>query len=206
MSHELRTPLTCVIGLSGTLLHWSSTEGNNSLPIEKQRKYLQTIQDSGKRLLELINEILEFSQVEAGQSVLNISEFSLYNLSRIVLQSLTDEASRHEITLSMDFRVREISDRFWGDPERIKEILMNLLSNGIKFTPAGGKVILRVWRMNHQAIFQVEDTGIGISEHHLPLLFEKFQQLEHSLQRTHGGAGLGLALTKQLVELHGGRN
>ena len=202
MSHELRTPLTCIIGLSATLLHWSAE--NASLPIDKQRQYLKTVQESGKRLLELINDILDFSQVEAGKSLLKISEFSLRRLSRLIMQSLQEEANRKQINLELDFRVDQVGDRFCADRERMQQILLNLLDNAIKFTPAGGTVILRVWRETNQAVFQVEDNGIGICEHQFPLLFEKFQQLEKSRQRTHGGAGLGLALTKQLIELHQG--
>lgn len=202
MSHELRTPLTSVIGLSGTLLHWS--DRGTALSLEKQRQYLQMIQDSGKQLLELINEILDYSQLEAGKVLLNIKEFSLQNISRKILKILQSEATLQQIHLVLDFRVEELGDRFYADPERIKQILFHLIKNAIKFTPANGTVILRIWRENNHAIFQVEDTGIGISENQLPLLFERFQQLEKSLQRTHGGTGLGLALTKQLVELHRG--
>ncbi|MCU0535591.1 MAG: ATP-binding protein [Hydrococcus sp. Prado102] len=202
MSHELRTPLTSVIGLSGTLLHWF--DKGSKLPMEKQQHYLQMIQDSGKKLLELINEILDFSQLEAGKILLNIKEFSLHNLSREILKIIEGEANSQQINLELDFRVEKKRDRFSADPDRVQQILFHLLKNAIKFTPAQGTVILRVWRENHQAIFQVEDTGIGIAENQLPLLFEKFQQLEKSLQRTYGGTGLGLALTKQLVELHQG--
>jgi two-component system sensor histidine kinase/response regulator len=105
----------------------------------------------------------------------------------------------------MDFQVEQHSDRFCADQRRIKQILFNLLGNAIKFTPAGGTVTLRVWREQNLAIFQIEDTGIGIADDQLPLLFQKFQQLETSYHRTYEGTGLGLALTKQLVELHGGR-
>jgi two-component system, sensor histidine kinase and response regulator len=202
MSHELRTPLTSVIGLSGTLLHWS--DRGTALSLEKQRQYLQMIQNSGKQLLELINEILDFSQLEAGKVLLKIKEFSLQIISRKIIKTLQSEASLQQIYLELDFRVEESGDRFCADSERIQQILFHLIKNAIKFTPANGTVILRVWRENNLAVFQVEDTGIGISENQLPLLFEKFQQLEKSLQRTHGGTGLGLALTKQLIELHRG--
>ena len=204
MSHELRTPLTCVIGLSGTLLHWSLASERITLPLEKQQQYLKTIHDSGKHLLSLINNILEFSDVESGKFLLNITEFSLQDLARTVLRALQEEAHKQQINLDLDIKVDPEEDKFCADRERLQEILINLLSNGIKFTPAGGKTTLRIWRENHQVIFEVEDTGIGISQQQLPMLFETFQQLEHSLQRTHGGTGLGLALTKQLIELHGG--
>ena len=204
MSHELRTPLTCIIGLSSTLLHWSLNNKNFSLPIEKQRQYLQTIQENGKQLLKLINDILDFSQVEAGRILLDVKEFSLHKLTRIVLQSLQENAGQKDINLELDFRVEVKNDIFCADQKRVQQILSHLLDNAIKFTPTEGKVILRVWSENSQTIFQVEDTGIGISEYQLPLLFKKFQQLEKSIQRTYGGAGLGLALTKQLIELHQG--
>ncbi len=204
MSHELRTPLTCVIGLSSTLLRWSFSEKNNLLPIEKQRQYLQNIQDSGQKLLGLINDILDFSQVEAGKSILDIKEFSLKNLCFFLIKILKEEAEVNQIKLKLELILEENQDLFCGDTERIKQILLNLLSNAIKFTPANGRVILRVWRENNRVLFQIEDTGIGISQNKIPLLFEKFQQLESSRQKIYGGAGLGLALTKQLIELHQG--
>jgi len=206
MSHELRTPLTCVIGMSATLLRWSfGEEGSNTLPPDKQRRYLTTIQESGEHLLELINDILDLSQVEAGKTILNISEFSLTKLTHQILRTLQEKAFRQQVSLEMDFQVEIVSDRFYGDQRRVKQILFNLLGNAVKFTPEGGKVILRAWREQQWVIFQIEDTGIGIAEEHLSLLFQKFQQLESSYQRKYEGTGLGLALTKQLVELHGGR-
>jgi len=204
MSHELRTPLTRVIGLSGTLLHWSLAQGKVPLPIEKQRQYLKTIHDSGTHLLSLINSILEFSEVESGKHLLNIERISLYRLARKVLHLCQEEADNKSIDLHLDFQVKLTGDLFDADDIRLQEILFNLISNAIKFTPADGEVILRVWREDKIVIFEVEDTGIGISQQQIPLLFEKFQQLERSRKRIHGGTGLGLALTKQLVELHGG--
>lgn len=204
MSHELRTPLTCIIGLSGTLLHWSSANGQIPLSIEKQQQYLKTIQDSGKQLLTLINSILELSDVEAGKYLLDITEFSLHQLANAVLQIMREEAQKQQINLSLELQIEPENDLFCGDRERVQEILLNLVSNGIKFTSEGGQVTLRIWREQQQAVFEVEDTGIGIAQQQLPFLFEKFKQLEHFRHRTHNGAGLSLALTKQLVELHGG--
>lgn len=206
MSHELRTPLTCVIGMSATLLRWSfGQEGVKTLPINKQRSYLQTIQESGEHLLELINDILDLSQVEAGKTVLNISELSLAKLVNQALKTLKEKAFHQKVNLEIDFQVEPSNDRFLADQRRVRQILFNLLGNAIKFTPAGGSVTLRVWRETNLAVFQIEDTGIGIADEELPLLFQKFQQLETSYHRTYEGTGLGLALTKQLVELHGGR-
>ncbi|WP_267384099.1 ATP-binding protein [Cyanobacterium sp. uoEpiScrs1] len=203
MSHELRTPLTCIIGLSGTLLHWSGE--NKSFPLNKQRQYLQTIQDSGKHLLGIINEILEFSKLEASKYVLSIQEFDLENVAQIVYQEFRKEANQRTIKLILEFKIEgQKENKFFADPERLRQILYHLLNNALKFTAEGGTVTLRIWREGNQGIFQVEDTGIGIAENKITLLFESFQQLETSRQRTYGGTGLGLALTKQLVELHGG--
>ena len=203
MSHELRTPLTCIIGLSGTLLHWS--DENKSFPLHKQRQYLRTIQDSGKHLLEMINEILELSKLEAGKYVLSIQGFNLENMAKTVHQKLKEEANRRNIELLLEFKVEDQEEnQFFADSERLQQILYHLLNNALKFTSEGGQVILRIWREGNQGIFQVEDTGIGIAENKITLLFESFQQLETSRKRTYGGTGLGLALTKQLVELHGG--
>lgn len=199
MSHELRTPLTCVIGMSATLLRWSLG------PLtDKQRSYLKTIHDSGEHLLELINDILDLSQVEAGKAILNIEEFSLTQLARQSLQILRDKALKAGIELKAQLLIPEHNDRFRADQRRLRQILLNLLSNAVKFTPPGGKVTLRVRLEANTAIFQVEDTGIGIPSSQHSLLFRKFQQLDTSYKRSYEGVGLGLALTKQLVELHRG--
>ncbi|MEG3918732.1 ATP-binding protein [Microcoleus sp. T3_A4] len=222
MSHELRTPLTCVIGISDTLLRWSYGKvGSKEVPIQKQRQYLQTIRDSGDHLLELINDILDLSQVEAGKAILKISEFSLSKLASQSLHALKEKAAAKGVELLQEQRIKQECDRFIADPRRLRQILFNLLGNAIKFTPQGGRVILRVWvtedknrtpEVRHSgiapagstAVFQIKDTGIGIPENQRSLLFQKFQQLDSPYRREYGGTGLGLALTKQLVELHGG--
>ncbi|MDJ0707166.1 MAG: ATP-binding protein [Leptolyngbyaceae cyanobacterium MO_188.B28] len=199
MSHELRTPLTCIIGMSATLLRWSF--GELSL---RQKNYLNTIHESGERLLEVINDILEVSKIESGRVVLEISEFSLSRLARRSLETFRDQANQSGIELKLDLKVPLNKDRFPADPRRVTQILQNLLSNAVKFTPAGGKVNLRVRVEQRVAVLQVEDTGIGIPESQHNLLFQKFQQLEATRHRQYQGTGLGLALTKQLVDLHGG--
>ena len=204
MSHELRTPLTCVIGLSSTLLQWSSTEHQMPLSPEKQQEYLHLIQQSGRHLLTLIDNILEFSDVESGKHLLNIRQISLSSIVRQSLRLLKVAAEEKNIVLDSEVRIEAERNYFWADEIRLKEIMFHLLSNAIKFTPEGGRVVLRVWREKRQVAFQIEDTGIGIAASQMPSLFEKFSQVENLLQRTHGGTGLGLALTKKLVELHGG--
>ncbi|MBE9201680.1 MULTISPECIES: GAF domain-containing sensor histidine kinase [unclassified Nodularia (in: cyanobacteria)] len=200
ISHELLTPLTYVIGMSSTLLRWPLGELS-----QRQRDYLQTIHDSGEHLLELINDILDLSQIEAGKTVLNITEFSLTDTAKTSVESLLKKADNEQVNLQLDMQVAPQRDRFTADAGRIQQIIWNLLTNAIKFTPKGGSVTLRIWVEDNTAIFQIEDTGIGISEAQLPLLFEKFQQLDTPYRRRYEGTGLGLALTKQLVELHRGR-
>ncbi|BAZ27841.1 GAF sensor signal transduction histidine kinase [Cylindrospermum sp. NIES-4074] len=200
ISHELLTPLTYVIGMSSTLLRWPLGELS-----PRQRDYLQTIHDSGEHLLAMINDILDLSQIEAGKAVLNISEFSLVKIAENTVESLFEKAASKQVTLKLDLQLDPKRDRFTADSSRVEQILWNLLTNAIKFTPEGGTVTLRFWVEDNTAIFQIEDTGIGIPEEQQPLLFEKFQQLDTPLRRRYEGTGLGLALTKQLVELHRGR-
>lgn len=199
MSHELRTPLTCIIGMSETLLKWSF--GDLS---EKQRSYLNTIHNSGEHLLELVNDVLDLSQIEAGKTVLNIAEFSLSEVARRSLRTLQEKAHLKQLKLELVLEIPTGRDLFVADARRVRQILLNLLSNAIKFTPEGGMVTLRVWIEEEKAVLQIEDTGIGIPDDQRSLLFQKFQQLETVYHRQYAGTGLGLALTKQLVELHGG--
>lgn len=200
VSHELRTPLTYIIGMSSTLLRWPLGQLS-----EKQQEYLQKIYDSGEQLLGLINDTLDLAQMEAGKISLDVSEFSLSNFAHQVIETLRPQAQQQGVELLLSLQVSPRQNCFTADQRRVQQILVNLLSNAIKFTPKGGQVTLRIWDEGTVTTFQVEDTGIGIPEHLQPLIFERFQQLETShLRRQYSGAGLGLALTKQLVELHQG--
>ncbi|WP_236612438.1 ATP-binding protein [Picosynechococcus sp. NKBG15041c] len=206
MSHELLTPLTSIIGLSNTLSHWAAPENAKQLSPEKQRHYLQTIHESGIRLRNLLQDILDFSQTEAARSVLDLQQFSLKQLCHQVLGSFQELGDRQGITLKFINQLEPEQDFFFADPLRLEKILSHLLSNGIKFTSHGGEVTLSIWREKQQdVIFQVKDTGIGIPSQQIPLLFEQFQQLEPSMSRRYDGAGFGLALVKQLVEIHQGK-
>jgi len=202
ISHELRTPLTSIIGLSGTLLHWFNHP--DSLSPEKKHHYLLSIQDSGKRLLEQINGIIELSKLESGQTALNCQTFSLHTLAQTVIRAITAIAANHAIRLELDYQINVGQDQFCADPERLEQILSQLLNNALKFTPSEGSVILRIWKEKKQAIFQVEDTGVGITEQQLPVLFEAFKAVGDNYTNFYETSGIGLALTKQLVELHGG--
>lgn len=199
VTHELRTPLTCIIGMSTTLQRWSKDTLN-----ERQQSFLQTIHDSGEQLLSLINDILDVSQAEADQMTLNLAKVSPVLLARQTIKAFEGQAALQEIELTLDLPAREKIDYFVADPRRVQQILFNLIDNAIKFTPEKGKIILRLFREDNQVTFQVEDTGIGIPAAQLPLLFQKFRQLDAGYQRQYKGTGLGLALAKQLVELHGG--
>ncbi len=199
MSHELRTPLTYIIGMSATLLRWSLGELSS-----RQRDYLTTIQASGEQLLRVINDILDMSKIEAGRTMLEVRQFSLVSVCRQSIDAFRDEAAQNNIEMVLDLKLVNGQDTFVADLRRVRQILANLLSNAVKFTPAEGQVTLQVRREQNDAVFQVKDTGIGIAAAAQSLLFEKFQQLENVRQRKYQGTGLGLALTKQLVELHGG--
>ncbi len=205
MSHELRSPLTTIIGMASTLLRYQIQETHHTLTPQKQQEYLQTIQDRGEHLLALINDILDLSEVEAGRTILQIQTFSLAELAQRLIQQLQEKADNKQVELVLELLPdRSQNFLFQADPQRVQQICLNLLSNAIKFTPAQGRVTMRVRVSSETAILQVEDTGIGIPSHQRSFLFQKFQQLDASYHRQYEGTGLGLALTKQLVELHGG--
>lgn len=207
MSHELRSPLTTIIGMASTLLryHTNLREVGATLTLQKQNEYLQTIHDRGEHLLALINDILDLSEVEAGRTILQIEAFSLAAVAEQLIQALQEKATAKQVELCLALMPdSNHSFQFQADSQRVQQILLNLLSNAIKFTPAAGRVTLRIRINGDTAILQVEDTGIGIPEDQRSLLFQKFQQLDASYHRKYEGTGLGLALTKQLVELHSG--
>ena len=207
LSHELRTPLTSILGLSATLLR---------LPLptltDRQQNYLQTIHNSGEHLSELVDDILDFYKLEVGKTFLKVSEFSLSKLIKQVVGSVRLKAEQGKIDLQVQIinngnDVSQISGRdlrFCGDTKRIHQILLNVLNNAIKFTPEHGTVIVRSWLEDGNAVFEIEDSGIGIDEAQVPRLFKKFHQLSRNFDRDYEGMGLGLAITQQLVELHGG--
>ncbi len=204
VSHELRSPLTCVIGMAATLLRQSP---ERVLPEHKQRDYLKTIHDRGQRLLAIISDMLDLSQLESGRTFLDAQMVDMGALAQQLLQEIKPLAAAKQIQLTLDNHLHDHASakhRFVADAQRVRQILMNLLSNAIKFTAVGGTVRLRLWGNEADVFLQVVDSGIGIQVESLQVIFEKFQQLDFYRQRSHEGTGLGLALTKQLVELHGG--
>jgi signal transduction histidine kinase/DNA-binding response OmpR family regulator len=199
MSHELRTPLTAVLGLSDVL----KMEVYGPLT-EKQVKSINSIEDSGRHLLELINDILDLSKIEAGKLDLDIAPISIQSVCQTSLQFIRQAATKKQLRITSTYD--ESVSVLMADERRIKQILVNLLSNAVKFTPAGGQVGLEVrGEPERQMVnFIVWDTGIGIAPEGLTQLFQPFVQLDSRLSRQYGGTGLGLALVRRMVEMHGG--
>jgi PAS domain S-box-containing protein len=198
MSHELRTPLNAVLGLADALL-----EGVYGGLDEQQRQILVTMRDSGKHLLALINDILDLSKIEAGRLELDIRTISVTEVCQTSLRMIRPLALAKRIGTWM--RIDPEFPIVVADERRLKQVLVNLLSNAVKFTPAGGQAGIEAWCNPTEVYFSVCDTGIGIASPNLRRVFEPFTQIDSSLSRQHEGTGLGLALVRRLVDLHGGR-
>lgn len=197
MSHELRTPLNAIIGFSEVLQERMFGEVN-----EKQAEYLEDIHSSGVHLLSLINDILDLSKIEAGRMDLELSRFDLGEALQNGLTLIRERASGHGIALALELSP-EIGDCV-ADQRKFKQIMLNLLSNAVKFTPRGGQISVRARCGNGHVEVAVSDTGIGIAEKDLRIIFEEFRQVGTDRLKKSEGTGLGLALTKKFVELHGG--
>jgi signal transduction histidine kinase len=198
MSHELRTPLNAIIGFSEVLIERMFGELN-----EKQDEYLKDIFSSGRHLLSLINDILDLSKIEAGKMELELAKFDLPAAMENALTLVKGRAANHGITLKLDVDRR--LGEFVGDERKLKQILVNLLSNAVKFTPEGGRVEMKAAPANRGVEIAVSDSGIGIASEDQEAIFEEFRQVGTDYARKREGTGLGLALTKRFVELHGGR-
>jgi GAF domain-containing protein len=197
MSHELRTPLNAIIGFSEILAEKMFGDVN-----EKQTEYLQDILESGRHLLSLINDILDLSKVEAGRMELDLTEFDLPNAINNALILVRERASRRGIRLvsTIDERLGMIG----GDERKVKQVLLNLLSNALKFTPEGGRIDLRAAVNDGMVEVSVTDTGVGIAPEDQDAVFEEFRQVGTADKKVEG-TGLGLALSRKFIELHGGR-
>ena len=198
MSHELRTPLNAIIGFSEVLIDRMFGELN-----EKQADYLNDIHTSGKHLLSLINDILDLSKIEAGRMDLEPSSFDVPNALANALTLIRERATRHSIAL--DLQVDPEMGELKADERKFKQILLNLLSNAVKFTPDGGRVEVHAKKDGGTLEVAVRDTGIGIAPEDQSAVFEEFRQVGRHYTNKNEGTGLGLALTKRFVELHGGR-
>jgi signal transduction histidine kinase len=201
MSHELRTPLTAVLGLSEAL-----QEGVFEALNERQLNALRTIEESGRHLLHLITDILDFSKMEAGQLELDVGPTSVADVCESSVCLIKGLAMKKELRIGLE--IDDPSTILQADSRRLVQILVNLLSNAVKFTPEGGQIGLRVtctWGPDGEALrFTVWDTGIGIAPADLPRLFQPFVQLDGALSRGYQGSGLGLSLVRGMAERHGG--
>ncbi len=197
MSHELRTPLNAVIGFSEVLQERMFGELN-----EKQMEYVRDIHSSGKHLLSLINDILDLSKVEAGRMELELTRFDLPTALGNALTLVKERAGRHGVTLALE--VDQRLNSFVGDERKFKQILLNLLSNAVKFTPGGGRIGVKAVPIEGAVAISVADTGVGIAPGDQQVIFEEFRQVGADYAHKTEGTGLGLALTKKFVELHGG--
>jgi signal transduction histidine kinase len=198
MSHELRTPLNAVIGFSEVLGERMFGELN-----DKQAEYVQDILSSGRHLLSLINDILDLAKVEAGRVELELAPFSLPAALDGTLTLVRERASRHGLALSLV--VEAGIDEIVADERKIRQVILNLLSNAVKFTPDGGRVEVRAGPANGSVEISVRDTGIGIAPEDQAVIFEEFRQVGSDYAKKREGTGLGLALARRFVELHGGK-
>jgi GAF domain-containing protein len=197
MSHELRTPLNAIIGFSEVLYERMFGEIN-----EKQAEYVGDILESGRHLLSLINDILDLSKIEAGRMELELSDFDLPGTIENALVLVRERATRRGITLgcTVDERLKSIR----ADERKVKQVLLNLLSNALKFTPEDGKIDVRAAVNDGQAEVSVTDTGIGIAPEDQAAVFEEFRQVGMTSKKVEG-TGLGLAISRKFIELHGGK-
>ena len=198
MSHELRTPLNAILGFSELL----SDDATDQFDKSTRRRFLDQIHSSGQHLLQLINDILDLSKVEAGQMELHLQSVELGSLIQEVSATIEPLARSKAIELNAE-STREIS--LIADAAKVKQMLLNLVSNAIKFTPTGGRIDIRIRRLESWVEIDVSDSGIGIAKEDMDRLFTEFQQLDAGPGRQQEGTGLGLALTRRFAELHGGQ-
>jgi two-component system CheB/CheR fusion protein len=198
MSHELRTPLNSINGFSEVL--YDETFGPLN---EKQKKYVNNVLTSGKHLLLLINQILDMAKVEAGKMKLALSSLPMKSLLNEISLLIADMASKKK--LQMVLEIAEDLPDIEADELKVKEIIYNLLSNVVKFTPEGGKIGMRAKKADSEIEIMVWDTGVGIAAENMEKIFEGFFRVDTPYSRVTEGTGLGLPLSKKLVELHGGK-
>lgn len=195
LSHELRTPLTAIMGWSDLLLH-------DEVEPDKRQQAIETIARNANSQCQLINDLLEVSRIITGKLRLEFVACELQTVIEAAAESIrpTAEAKGIRLQLDVDWQAGSV----YGDHERLQQIVWNLLSNGVKFTPSGGSVNVSLQRINSHLEIVVTDTGVGISRDFLPHVFDRFRQADGSTTRNYGGLGLGLAIVRHLVELHGG--
>jgi len=197
MSHELRTQLSSVIGFSELLL--SDTSDRFDEP--RRRKFLAQINSSGRYLLDLTSDILDLAKIESGHVTLRLENVMIVEVAHSVIRTMDPLAAKKAITIRADLAA---AGHVYADAGKLRQMLLNLVSNAVKFTPDGGHVTIAARRLAGTVEISVSDDGIGIAESELEHLFEEFRQVDSDISREQQGTGLGLALTKRFVELHGG--
>jgi PAS domain S-box-containing protein len=199
MSHELRTPLNAILGLSESMLEETAGPVN-----EKQKRYLIIVNESGRHLLELINDILDLAKIESGQVKLDMKNVSIKDICEASLRMIKQLAHKKNQLVSLE--IASEAGMIRADERRLKQMIVNLLSNAVKFTPENKKLGLEVQvdKSHSSLLITVWDEGIGMDEQDLKRLFQPFVQLDSGLSRESGGTGLGLALVAEMARLHGG--
>jgi signal transduction histidine kinase len=199
MSHELRTPLNAIIGFSELL------KGELFGPIgdARYKGYVNDVHRSGKHLLALVNDVLDFSKIDAGHLTLQEDQIEIRETLATSLRMVAGQADSNGVAIEQE--IAHDLPILRADERRVRQILLNLLSNAVKFTPRGGTVRLIAFVDEREFVVQVADTGIGMAKEDIPRALERFGQLDSDLNRKYEGTGLGLPLTKKLAELHGGR-
>ena len=200
MSHEIRTPMNAIIGFSEILADKTFGELNN-----KQSKYINNVLISGRHLLQLINDILDLSKIEAGKMELETSKININSLLENSMIMIKEKAMKHGVKPNLNINQEILGLNILADERKFKQIIFNLLSNAVKFTPDGGSITTSAYHEGKDLFISVSDTGIGIKPEDQERIFGKFEQVDSSYARQQRGTGLGLALTSQLVKLHGGR-
>jgi len=195
LSHELRTPLTAIIG-------WAELLINGDLAADKQPKALETITRNARFQAQLIDDLLEVSRIITGKLPLNFSACELQPVIEAALESIRPTAQAKAVRLELV--LEPVGALIYGDVDRLRQVIWNLLSNAVKFTPGNGSVQVKLHCTSSHAVITVSDSGEGIKRDFLPRVFDRFSQADGSSTRTHGGLGLGLAIVRHLVEIHGG--
>ncbi|HEX8635550.1 MAG TPA: PAS domain S-box protein [Pyrinomonadaceae bacterium] len=197
VSHELRTPLTAIVG-------WSSMLRTGDFDQATTARAIETIRRNALAQTQIIEDLLDVSRIITGKVTLDARPVELNAIVEAALDSVRPAAATKGITLTSETISGVSHAAVWGDPARLQQVMWNLLANAVKFTPAGGEVIVRVERAGAHVRVAVADTGQGISRDFLPFVFDRFRQADGTITRAHGGLGLGLAIVRHLIEIHGG--
>ena len=199
ISHELRTPLNVILGAI-QLLNYYHKIGINE---EKSDQYLNSIKQNCFRILRLINNLIDITKMDSGYFEITPSNYNIVNIVENITLSVAEYAENKSINLIFD---TDVEEKFIScDPDKIERIMLNLISNSIKFTNSNGSIFINIYDKGDHVIISVKDTGIGIPEDNLSIIFERFRQANKSLARNREGSGIGLSLVKSLVEMHGGK-